>query len=324
MWSFLRQYLTESEAWLLLPVLAAVCMAIGSFYFLQSAVERRSTVSDSEKADWKKQLLEQGKQVYERAKQKAEADAATMFANQQEKQQKPGNSSSQLHSSASSESSPAAGEEIRQRKGKTSTKESPADEQQQLAADDSGAASDNDWELVDDERIARAEESEYQPPIEYQQAVEAFIEALHELPPSQYPPPLTALQTITHPPFHSNTRSSPAACCSYCCVLSAAVDELHMAIKEFFSVLCSLLDGSSHITPLPSTRATSNESFAIPPSSSLTPSDRYATRNVLLSRLVDTQSLHALHQVSDAHPGTALASDAEHLHHLLVPVLHSH
>ena len=106
------------------------------------------------------------------------------------------------------------------------------------------------------------------------------------------------------------------------CVLcdTAAVDELHDAVRRFFPVLCSLLDGSSHVTPLPS-----SSGEAVPsPTSALSPSDRYATRNVLLSRLVDTQSLHALQALVEAHPGTALAADAAHLHQLLVPVLHSH
>ena len=88
-------------------------------------------------------------------------------------------------------------------------------------------------------------------------------------------------------------------------------------------MLCSLVDGSYHITPLPSTR-TPTDYTVPPPSTSLSSSDRYATRNVLLSRLVDTQSLHALHQVIEAHRGTPLAADAEHLHMLLVPLLHSH
>jgi len=103
------------------------------------------------------------------------------------------------------------------------------------------------------------------------------------------------------------------------------VDELHTAVKKFFAVLCSLLDGSSHVTPLPSTSTAADQPNLLPPtSSSLSSSDRYATRNVLLARLVDTQSLHALHEVAVAHPGTPLGSDAEHLHQLLVPLLHSH
>ena len=102
------------------------------------------------------------------------------------------------------------------------------------------------------------------------------------------------------------------------------MDELHDAVKQFLDVLSSLLDGSSHVTPLPST----TDSTSVPSqpsfSSSLSPSDRYATRNAVLAQLVDTQSLHALHQLIEAHPGTPLALDAEHLHSLLVPLLHSH
>ena len=153
----------ESELWLLLPVLAAVCVAVGSFLFLQSAVDRRSTVTAAEKADWKRQLVEQSAQVVERARQKVEADKAAIQAHIQQAN----NDSSTTHDATLRE------------------KTEPSQRQSAAATDDSGLASDNDWELVDDERIERAEESEYEPPAEYQHAVEAFIEAMLELPNSQ-------------------------------------------------------------------------------------------------------------------------------------------
>jgi len=189
-WTFLRHYLTESEAWLLLPVLAAACVAVASFFFLQSQIEQRSTVSDAEKADWRRQLIEQGKLVTERAKLKAEADAAATLANRQKKLQALNNSSS---SQPDDEASTTPTDELRQRKG-------AKEQQQQPAADDSGMASDNDWELVDDERVERAEESEYEPPIEYQQAVEAFIETMQETPQSQ----TTTAPHMTHSHIHSS------------------------------------------------------------------------------------------------------------------------
>lgn len=95
-------------------------------------------------------------------------------------------------------------------------------------------------------------------------------------------------------------------------------------MKQFFTVLCTLLDNSSHITPLPSTLTTTAHPSPPLPPSPLSPADRHATRNVLLSRLVDTQSLHALHELIEAHRNTPLAADAAHLHELLVPLLHSH
>ena len=322
-WSFIRQYLSESEAWLLLPVLAAVCMAVGSFFVLQSAVEKRSTVSDASKAEWKQKLLDEGKLVLERAKQKAEADAAAIQAHFHEQQQQTDSSSSQPPASDSDEAPVPASSDLRQRRGREAANQSRADTQQQsvVGADDSGLTSDNDWELVDDERIERAEESQYEPPAQYQQAVESFIEALHETPHSQH-----CQRTLANTaPYQCRPSAySLPVVLSDCALLLAAVEELHEAVKHFFNVLCGLLDGSSHITPLPSTRAATSEPVAPPASSTLSASDRYATRNVLLSRLVDTQSLHALHQLVEAHTGTLLAADAEHLHMLLMPLLHSH
>ena len=202
-WSFMRQYVSESEAWLLLPVLAAVCMAVGSFFFLQSAVEKRSTVTAADKAEWKQKLAEQGRQVHERAKQKADADAAATLANQTTTQQP-----------ATDAASTPASDELRQRKGnKTASEQGAVNQQEQsaAAADDSGMTSDNDWELVDDERIERAEDSQYEVPVNYQRAVEAFVETLHETPHSHFTATTHSYETPVH--NSASVRRSLAALC---------------------------------------------------------------------------------------------------------------
>ena len=184
---FLRGYLSSTEMWLFLPLLVSVLMAVVIFVVLQHALtsdDKSTGLIKEDEAAFRQRMLDMGKEVTRKANDKAERDRSAIAATQVRLQQQKGEDTTQADTpatvndpstlAASSASSSLAGavSDLRRRRGAAKAK----------AAVASGDSSDNDWELVDNEDVRMAGDSEqpYQLPTAFQQATDDFIESIHQ------------------------------------------------------------------------------------------------------------------------------------------------
>ena len=212
---FLRGYLTDAEMWLFLPLCVSVAMAVVCFFVVNHALElggaegrAAQAEADDSKADFRLELLKLGEAVTRRAKEKSEADLQAIAAWGEDAlaEHRPtprpepvleavGDAAGEGLPAArggSSSVSPAAAGTVRRRRSAKSA----------AAAASAEDASDNDWELVENEDVQRAEDSGFELPEPYGRDLDAFIEAVRETAPDSPP---------TQPRYTPDTAATDAA-----------------------------------------------------------------------------------------------------------------
>ena len=210
---FLRGYLSAAEMWLFLPLFASVLMAVLIFFVLQHALtsdEKTTGGSDDSEGAFRQRMMDMGKETTSNAKEKAERDGQAIAATKERQRLEKAEAKEQPETSAAADERPtpasstappwsaAAGvAELRRRRGAARAS---------AAAASSADASDNDWELVENEDVHSADDADHQLPSLYQQSTDDFIEAIHESTSSR-----TRSSTAGHPhactPLHTPSPS---------------------------------------------------------------------------------------------------------------------
>ena len=230
--SFLRQYLTDAELWLLLPLAGSVVMAVACFLVLNAAIDEKGSVTEAEKQELKQRIREEGRKVVQRAEEKRLKDQqaiADRLREQQQQQQPALQEQSEAEQEATAaaateqqgaersvqadaavsedeDTQASAGSELRQRKGRTAA-----------AARVDDGSSDADWEMVDSDELERAAQPGFEMPPQLQQDLDASIASIHSEPAAGHQPSHTAAVMLrslhTSPLTAAVVCYAAAACC---------------------------------------------------------------------------------------------------------------